>query len=107
MAWSQQTEESLHQWLAPGTWHREHPLDDARFSVFVACVWNDEHAIWDEGETREIIAKTAIELHPGCEELASEVAESRVSDGTDILAFLSHLRERDRFALLSPQESTG
>jgi hypothetical protein len=92
MAWSQQTEEALHRWLAPETWYKGHPIDDARFSVFVASVWNDAHKVWDEVRTREIIRNKAIELHPGCDDLANEVAERRVSQGTGILDFFSHVK---------------
>lgn len=101
MAWSEQTEEALRQWLAPETWHKEHPLDDARFSVFVASVWNDEHSIWDEILTRDKIRNKATELHPKLRDLAKDVANSRVSEGTTILDFLSHVREKGQFALVS------
>ncbi len=104
MAWSDQTEEALQQWLGPETWHTGHPLDDARFSVFVASVWNDNHSIWDPSETREIITKKAIQLHPKFDaEHAKKEAETRVSEGTAILDFLLHVREKGQFTLLSPQ----
>ena len=62
MVWSEQTEEALRHWLGPETWYTGHPCDDARFSVFVASVWNDEHRIWDEAVVREKIRNMAIEL---------------------------------------------
>jgi hypothetical protein len=99
--WSKQTEEALRLWLSPDTWEKSHSKEDARFSVFIASVWNDEHSIWDEAEVREKIRNKAVELHPGYEELAEEVAINRVSEGTAILNFLSHVREKDKFALLS------
>ncbi|HUT89606.1 MAG TPA: hypothetical protein VMY37_08930 [Thermoguttaceae bacterium] len=102
MTWSEQTRQALHRWLAPDTWHKRHPLDDARFSVFVASVWNDVHSLWDEAETREKIAREAIELHPECDDLAKKVAETRVSEGTAILDFLCHLRDHGQMGLLSP-----
>ncbi|KKL07867.1 hypothetical protein LCGC14_2581710 [marine sediment metagenome] len=100
MAWSDQTKEALHQWLAPDTWYNGNPQDDARFSVFVASVWNDEHSVWDETRTRERITQEGIKLHPGCDDLAKQVAKSRVSEGTAILDFLSHVRKKGQFALL-------
>ncbi len=103
MAWSDQTNKALQQWLAPETWYKGHPLDDARFSVFVASVWNDEHSIWDEPQTREIITKKAIQLHPKFDaEHAKKEAESRVSEGKAILQFLLHVRKKCQFPLLSP-----
>ena len=103
MAWSEQTQRALQAWLAPETWYKGHPLDDARFSVFVASVWNDQHSVWDEVETREIITQGAIQLHAGFDDdLAKEVAERRVSEGTAILDFLLHVRKKGQFALLSP-----
>ncbi|KKL74448.1 hypothetical protein LCGC14_2064760 [marine sediment metagenome] len=103
MAWSDQTKEALQKWLGPETWYKEHPLDDARFSVFVASVWNDQHSIWDEPRTREIITQEAIQLHSECDEdQAKKVAEGRVSKGTAILDFLSHVRDEGQFTLLSP-----
>jgi hypothetical protein len=102
MAWSEQTKEALQRWLSPGTWYKSHPLDNARFSVFVASVWNDEHSIWDAAETREIIREKATDLHPKLSHLAPEVAKNRISEGTAVLDFLSHVREKGQFALLSP-----
>jgi hypothetical protein len=101
MAWSEQTNEALRRWLAPETWHTSHHLDDARFSVFVASVWNDEHSIWDETLAREKIREKATELHLEHSHMAKDVADRRVSEGTAILDFLSHVREEDQFALLS------
>jgi hypothetical protein len=101
MAWSKQTEKALRRWLGPETWYKPHPTDDARFSVFVASVWNDEHSIWNETEACEIIRKKATELHPEQSDLAKEVAKKRVSEGTAILDFLTHVRKEDQFSLLS------
>src|SRR5262245_23442261 len=102
MAWSEQTKEALKQWLGPDTWYARHPIDDARFCIFVASVWNDEHRIWDEGMAREIIREQAKQLHPGLDDLAEKVAEKRVSEGTTILDFLAHLQAEMRFGLLTP-----
>lgn len=101
MEWSESTLEAMQRWLAPGTWHKTHPLDDGRFCLFVASVWNDEHKLWDEPVARERIRNEAIRLHPGCDDLAAEVAKRRVSEGSEILDFLAHLREDDRFGLLT------
>ncbi len=102
MDWSKSTLEAMRHWLGPGTWHKTHPIDDARFFVFVASVWNDEHKIWDETVARERIRHEALRLHPGSDDLAAKVAERRVSQGAIILDFLAHLREDGRFGLLTP-----
>ncbi len=102
MEWSDSTLEAMRRWLGPDTWHKGHPIDDGRFCVFVACVWNDEHGIWDEPLARERIRNEAVRLHPRCNDLAAEVAERRVSEGATILDFLAHLREEGRFELLTP-----
>ncbi len=101
MAWSEQTMQALEHWLGPETWYKRHPIDDARFHVFIASVWNDEHRIWDEVQAREIIRQEARRLHPGSDQLAAQVAEKRVTEGTTILDFLWHLREEKRFGLLT------
>jgi hypothetical protein len=101
MAWSEQTKEALQRWLSPQTWYKSEPREDARFSVFVASVWNDEHSIWDETLTHEEIRNRVAELHLEDSYLAKDVADSRVSEGTAILDFLSHVRKEGQFALLS------
>ena len=101
MAWSEQTTKALRRWLGPETWYKSHPLDDARFSIFIACVWNDNHSTWDEPVAREVIGREAVELHPRNDDLAKEVAEKRVAEGTTILEFLCHLREQGQLSLLS------
>ena len=103
MVWSEQTEEALRHWLGRETWHTGHHYDDARFSVFVASVWNDEHSIWDEALAREKIREKAIELHPKFNRnLAQDEAKNRVSEGTVILKFLLDVRKKGQFSLLSP-----
>ena len=102
MGWSEHTMESLRRWLAPDTWYPGNAHDDARFFVFVASVWNDAHESWDPVTAREIIASEAKRVHPGSDNLAAKVAAERVSEGTTILDFLSHLREQKQFGLLSP-----
>ena len=104
MAWSEQTEEALRHWLGRETWHSGHHLDNARFSVFVASVWNDEHSIWDdEALVHEKIREKAIELHPKHNRHSAEDEVARcVSKGTTILEFLLGVRENGQFSLLSP-----
>ena len=102
MKWSEQTKRALHEWLAPDTWHKGSPHEDSGFYLFVACVWHDEHGIWDEAAARERIANEAKGLHPGFGDLAVDVAAKRVREGTTILDFLSNVSEENRFDLLTP-----
>ena len=87
MEWSEQTKEALQQWLGPHTWYKNHPIDDARFSLFIASVWNDGHRFWNEALAREKISQEAIRLHPGQDPLANEVAKERGAEGSTILNF--------------------
>jgi hypothetical protein len=100
MQWSEQTMRALSAWLGPDTWYKQHAFDDGRFYTFVASVWRDEHRIWDESGARERICDVALRLHPDCAVLAAEVARTRVSQGTTILDFLSHMRRQQQLASL-------
>ncbi len=99
--WSNSTMKALHEWLAPRTWGTMHDCDMARFHVFVASVWDDIHAEWDEDEAREFMRKSAEELHPGEDRLISEVIDKRRAEGTTILRFLSSVRDEGQFALIT------
>jgi hypothetical protein len=99
--WSEITMKALHEWLAPRTWDTAHDCDMGRFHVFVASVWNDIHAVWDEDDAREFMKKAAESQHHDCKELISEVVEKRKSEGTTILNFLSSVRREGRLGLIT------
>ncbi len=94
MSWSADTMDALRTWLGPGTAHKNHPIDNSRFFLFVGHVWHDCRGLWDEEYALEIIKREAKELHPDWgDALLDQIAERRRSEGTGILDFLCALRD--------------
>ncbi|MCK4792922.1 MAG: hypothetical protein KAV87_54835 [Desulfobacteraceae bacterium] len=103
MSWSEDTMRALRNWLAPDTAYKEHPADDARFYLFIGHVWHDCHSIWDEEIARDTIRREARELHPEwSKELLKKFVENRKSQGTELLDFLTSLREAGKVNELIP-----
>lgn len=94
---SESVSTALTQWLNPTTWGTWHWADEKRFYEFILAVWIEKRALWDEKEARELIASEARKLHPeqGQEYINDNVEKAR-SYGTQILDFLSHVREINR-----------
>lgn len=101
MAWSNETNKALRQWLAPETAHTNHPNDEARFYYFIVCVWADEQGLWDEALAREYMKQVAVELHPEWfapdtndeDHMANKIIDDRLQKGTLILDFLSFAKK--------------
>ena len=103
MSWSQNTKDALHNWLAPETSYKTHPIDDIRFFVFIGYVWKDTHQLWDESGIRDILRQKIKELHPDWpSELTEDVIERARSKGTLILDFLCGLKDTRNLNSLLP-----
>lgn len=97
MNWSKETTDALHAWLAPSTSRKHHPIDDARYFLFIGHVWRDYHSLWDEGVARDRIKHKAKELHPEWDvDFLEEFVEERRSKGTEILDFLCVLKDKGK-----------
>lgn len=85
---------ALRHWLGPETWHTPHPCDQHRFHEVTWAVWHEIQGVWNEREIMELMTEEAERLHPnfnGDERL--RVLEEHISRGTELLEFLSNMRE--------------
>ena len=105
MNWSEETKEALHGWLGRGAAYKKHPIDNERFYIFLAHVWQDCGTLWDEATAREIMKHKARELHPEAEwsdSFIDSFVRERVSEGTNILEFLVTLKAKGALNELLP-----
>lgn len=89
MLWSTETMESLQIWLHGVISTNGGVREDDKFYSFIAKVWNEKKAVWDEALAREIINKKIRELgeDPNKQYISDEV-NMYFSKGTMILEFL-------------------
>ena len=102
MSFSEETMKALRNWLGACPRPEQHPADEVRFCLFVAHVWRERKGLWDESEARGIMRATLRELHPDWrnDEYNERFLEHYEFVGTEILDFLSHLRDNGKLDML-------
>ena len=95
---NENTMEALQHWMAPDWWPSN---DDDKFYLFVFAAWQEFGRMWNENETRKIMAKEARELHPDDDEEAlAELVNRYHSRATVILDFLAHIKREGKMLVI-------
>ena len=87
MTISRQARIALRAWLGPSTWHKEHPLDKARFYQFVRVFCMRRRAI-DETAFRQLIIREASRIHGEVHHAQQAAVSRRVREAVIIFEFL-------------------
>jgi hypothetical protein len=101
MNWSPQTMTAMHSWLASAASYEWGPHEDDKLYMFVTHVWHDQHSVWDEARTREMIRNKARELGDDPDSAhVSGAIQKGLSHGTRLLEFLTWVENSGNISLL-------
>lgn len=95
--WNETTTNALDAWIGPDWRKARHPIDDGVFHHFVQAVWDQTHTLWDERAARQYIKQRMLEMHPELDDnFLKEFVDDNVDRGTEILNFLTNIKESGR-----------
>ncbi len=95
--WDETTLDALDAWIGPSWRKARHPIDDDVLHHFVLAVWDETRTLWDERATRDFIRKRMLGIHPNLDdEFLKRFVDNNVDRGTEILNFLTNIKESGR-----------